>query len=126
LTFLVGAQYTGMSGESHPVSPLWGLSGPHAILLRMSVLLAILLAATATAQAPAEPEPFPYPPEQEKIGEDGYRELTTGDSAKAEAAFRKLTDQLAPENPRAWRLLGFALLQQSKAQEAIAALDRAE
>ena len=90
----------------------------------MPLILALLLAQAAT-QAPAKPEPFPYPPELEKLSEEGYRGLTAGEPAHAEATLRKLID-LAPENPRAWRLLGFALLRQEKPHEAISAFDKAE
>lgn len=84
----------------------------------MLPLLAILLLAQA--------EPFPYPPDQEQLGKDGYAQLTSGHAAEAEATLRTLTDHLAPENPRGWRLLGFALLQQGRHADAIRAFDKAE
>src|SRR5690348_7696924 len=89
----------------------------------MPILLALLL---AQASVPAAPEPFPYPAEEEKIADEGYQQLRAGEFAKAEATLRRLTDQLAPQNPRAWRLLGFALLQDKMPDSAIRALDKAE
>src|SRR5882762_7648700 len=90
----------------------------------MPLILALLLAQAAT-HAPTKPEPFPYPPELEKLSEEGYQQLTAGELAKSEATLRKVIE-LAPENPRGWRLLGFVLLQQDKPHEAISAFDKAE
>jgi Zn-dependent protease with chaperone function/Flp pilus assembly protein TadD len=87
----------------------------------MLLLIALVLAQVA----PSNPEPFPYTAEQDKIGNEAYALLQAGKVAEAEAGLRKLV-QLAPDNPRAYRLLGFALRQQDRPQEAIKAFDQAE
>jgi Zn-dependent protease with chaperone function/Tfp pilus assembly protein PilF len=88
------------------------------------VFLLALVIAQATV-APKAPEPLPYPAELEKVSEAAYQQLTAGQPAPAETALRQIIAQ-APDNPRSYRLLGFALLNQGRFKDAIDALDQAE
>jgi Zn-dependent protease with chaperone function/Tfp pilus assembly protein PilF len=85
----------------------------------------VLFFAAASALAyPPDKEPHPFAPSVQAIYEQAFTQMEAGDFAGALPLAERVTNE-APQNPRAWRLLGQLYFNTQHADEAERALGRA-